>query len=48
MADGAETRLGPSEQVLVAQVRSVALDLLQATGMTRDEARAAMGPAPAL
>ena len=34
--------LGDSEQVLVAQIRSIALDLLQATGLTRDEARAAM------
>jgi hypothetical protein len=30
--------------VLVAQVRSIALDLLQGTGMARDEARTAMGP----
>lgn len=34
--------LGTSEQVLVAQVRSIALDLLQATGLSRDEARTAM------
>jgi uncharacterized membrane protein YgaE (UPF0421/DUF939 family) len=33
---------GPSEVVIVAQVRSIALDLLQATGMSRDEALAAM------
>jgi uncharacterized membrane protein YgaE (UPF0421/DUF939 family) len=33
---------GPSEQVMVAQLRSIALDLLQATGMTRGEALAAM------
>lgn len=39
--------LGESEQVLVAQVRSIALDLLQGTGMGRDEARVAMGVAPA-
>ena len=29
---------GPSEQVIMAQVRSIALDLLQATGMTRAQA----------
>ena len=34
--------LGTSEQVLVAQIRSIALDLLQATGLSRAEARAAM------
>jgi uncharacterized membrane protein YgaE (UPF0421/DUF939 family) len=45
MADDAAALLGPSEQVLVAQVRSIALDLLQGTGMARDEARTAMGPA---
>lgn len=33
---------GPSEQVIVAQLRSIALDLLQATGLTRAEALAAM------
>ncbi len=33
---------GPSEQVIVAQLRSVALDLLQATGLTRADALAAM------
>ena len=33
---------GPSEVVIVAQLRSIALDLLQATGMTRPEALAAM------
>jgi hypothetical protein len=33
---------GPSEQVIVAQLRSIALDLLQATGMTRAEALSAM------
>ncbi len=33
---------GPSEVVIVAQARSIALDLLQATGMTRPEALAAM------
>lgn len=44
MSDDAVASLGPSEQVLVAQVRSVALDLLQATGMRRDDALAAMGP----
>ena len=33
---------GPSEQVMVAQLNSIALDLLQATGMSRDEARTAM------
>ena len=43
----AEAPLGTSEQVLVAQVRSIALDLLQATGMARDAALAAMGRAPA-
>lgn len=45
MSDDAVADLGTSEQVLVAQVRSVALDLLQATGMRRDDARAAMGAA---
>lgn len=34
--------LGTSEQVLVAQIRSIALDLLQGTGLSRTEARAAM------
>ena len=33
---------GPSEQVIVAQLRSIALDLLQATGLSRDEALTAM------
>jgi uncharacterized membrane protein YgaE (UPF0421/DUF939 family) len=33
---------GPSEVVIVAQARSIALDLLQATGMSRPEALAAM------
>jgi len=33
---------GPSEAVIVAQARSIALDLLQATGMSRSEALAAM------
>src|SRR4051794_9796362 len=33
---------GPSELVILAQVRSIALDLLQATGMSRNEARDAM------
>jgi uncharacterized membrane protein YgaE (UPF0421/DUF939 family) len=33
---------GPSEAVIAAQLRSIALDLLQATGMTRDEGLAAM------
>jgi uncharacterized membrane protein YgaE (UPF0421/DUF939 family) len=33
---------GPSEIVIVAQARSIALDLLQATGMSRSEALAAM------
>jgi uncharacterized membrane protein YgaE (UPF0421/DUF939 family) len=47
MSDETDALLGPSEQVLVAQVRSIALDLLQATGMGRDEARSAMGAAPA-
>jgi uncharacterized membrane protein YgaE (UPF0421/DUF939 family) len=42
LADEAASLLGPSEQVLVAQVRSVALDLLQATGMSRTEALTAM------
>ena len=37
---------GPSEQVIVAQLRSIALDLLQATGMTRAEAREAMRHQP--
>jgi uncharacterized membrane protein YgaE (UPF0421/DUF939 family) len=46
LSDEAAEPLGPSEHVLVAQVRSLAVDLLQATGMTRDEARAAMRAAP--
>jgi uncharacterized membrane protein YgaE (UPF0421/DUF939 family) len=33
---------GPSEVVILAQIRSIALDLLQATGMSRTEARDAM------
>lgn len=33
---------GPSEQVMVAQLRSIALDLLQATGLSRDAALGAM------
>ncbi len=33
---------GPSETVMVAQVRSIALDLLQATGLLRADALAAM------
>lgn len=33
---------GPSEVVIVAQARSIALDLLQATGMSRSDALAAM------
>jgi hypothetical protein len=46
VSDAAVVDLGTSEQVLVAQVRSIALDLLQATGMRRDDARAAMRAAP--
>ena len=46
MSDEAAALLGESEQVMVAQVRSIALDLLQGTGMGRDEARAAMRTAP--
>ena len=42
MSDDAATLLGASEQVLVAQIRSIALDLLQATGLSRAEAQAAM------
>jgi uncharacterized membrane protein YgaE (UPF0421/DUF939 family) len=34
--------LGMSEQVMVAQLRSIAIDLLQATGLTRREAVAAL------
>ncbi|MBC8091609.1 MAG: aromatic acid exporter family protein, partial [Pseudonocardia sp.] len=37
---------GPSEQVMVAQLRSIALDLLQATGLTRDAALLAMRAHP--
>jgi hypothetical protein len=33
---------GPSEAVIVAQLNSIALDLLMATGMTRDDALTAM------
>jgi uncharacterized membrane protein YgaE (UPF0421/DUF939 family) len=33
---------GPSEQVIVAQLSSIALDLLQATGLSRSEALAVM------
>ena len=47
MAADAAALLGPSEQVLVAQVRSIALDLLQATGLSRDDALTAMRAAPA-
>jgi uncharacterized membrane protein YgaE (UPF0421/DUF939 family) len=46
VSEEATPSLGPSEQVLVAQVRSIVLDLLQATGMGREEARVAMGTAP--
>jgi uncharacterized membrane protein YgaE (UPF0421/DUF939 family) len=46
MSDDAAALLGPSEQVLVAQVRSIALDLLQATGLSRGEAVEAMRTAP--
>ena len=42
MSDDAAALLGESEQVLVAQLRSIALDLLQATGLSRAEARGAM------
>ena len=42
MSDDAAACSGPSEQVIVAQLRSIALDLLQATGLTRAEALAAM------
>jgi uncharacterized membrane protein YgaE (UPF0421/DUF939 family) len=42
MSDDAAALLGSSEQVLVATIRSIALDLLQATGLSRDEARTAM------
>jgi len=42
MSDDAATLLGASEQVLVAQIRSIAMDLLQATGLSRAEAQAAM------
>ncbi|GEL18411.1 FUSC family protein [Pseudonocardia asaccharolytica] len=34
--------LSPAEHVMVAQLRSIALDLLQASGMSRDDALAAM------
>ena len=47
LSGGAAPALGTSERVLVAQVRSITLDLLQATGMDRAEALAAMGSAPA-
>ena len=46
MSDEAAPLLGESERVLVAQLRSIALDLLQGTGMGREEARVAMGVAP--
>jgi len=46
MSDEAAPLLGESERVLVAQLRSIALDLLQGTGMGREEARLAMGVAP--
>jgi uncharacterized membrane protein YgaE (UPF0421/DUF939 family) len=42
VALSAEWSPGPSEQIIVAQLRSIALDLLQATGLSRDEALAAM------
>lgn len=34
--------LGMSEQVMIAQLRSIAMDLLQATGLSRHEAQAAL------
>ena len=37
---------GPSEAVIVAQLRSIALDLLQGTGLTRADALAAMRGRP--
>ncbi|TQM15951.1 FUSC family protein [Pseudonocardia kunmingensis] len=37
---------GPSEVVIMAQLRSIVLDLLQATGLTRGEALGAMRDAP--
>jgi hypothetical protein len=37
---------GPSEVVIVAQARSIALDLLQATGLSRQDALAAMRGGP--
>jgi uncharacterized membrane protein YgaE (UPF0421/DUF939 family) len=37
---------GPSEVVIVAQLRSIVLDLLQATGLSRSEALSAMRGAP--
>ncbi|WP_308259242.1 FUSC family protein [Pseudonocardia sp. H11422] len=46
LSEAAAARLGPSEQVMAAQVRSIALDLLQATGMPRTEALAAMRSEP--
>ena len=42
MSQDAADLLGTSEQVLVAQIRSIALDLLQATGLSRTEAQTAM------
>jgi hypothetical protein len=42
VSDDAASPLGTSERVLVEQVRSIALDLLQATGMERAEAVRAM------
>ncbi|GAA1879874.1 aromatic acid exporter family protein [Pseudonocardia ailaonensis] len=39
---GEPTALAMSEQVMVAQLRSLAIDLLQATGLTRAEARDAL------
>ncbi len=45
-SDAAAAGLGPSERVLVAQLHSIALDLLQATGLSRDDARAMEEPNP--
>ncbi|NMH92642.1 aromatic acid exporter family protein [Pseudonocardia bannensis] len=46
LSDATAARLGPSEQVMAAQARSIALDLLQATGMPRDEALQALRADP--
>ncbi|MBW0106799.1 aromatic acid exporter family protein [Pseudonocardia sp. KRD291] len=46
LAEDPGNRRGPSAAVLVAQVRSIAIDLLQATGLDRAEAQRALRDPP--